>query len=314
MAIIHLKGLIVSILLVFYFTTDPIAVLVSVTTLILTGTHLSSFAIFTLLLAFAALRVTFCYNLSFSMQIASDSKVAFNRIQTFLMEKVTKFKEIGENHTQHGNLTVQNCKGEKKKKMAVQLLSYTQRDDYLSGAQTSTGNFPLEPFIEPIMTELLSTNSVTEEPYVSIFRASSSWNQDILSNTLNDITLNVRNSSLLAITGVVGSGKSSLLTAILGELPLHRGTISYHGKLAYVPQIPWVFSGTIRENILFGLPFNEGRFQQIIDICELTKDLTNFTNGGPNGNRAAWSYPQWRSESTCGFSSCSVFRRCYLSA
>ena len=158
MAIIRVKGLIVSILLVFYFTTDPIAVLVSVTTLILTGTHLSSFAIFTLLLGFAALRVTFCYNLSFSMQIASDSKVAIDRIQTFRMEKVTKFEGIGENHTQSGNLAVQNCKGEKKNKMAVQLISYIRRDDYLSGTQTSTGNPPLEPYIEPVTTELLSTN------------------------------------------------------------------------------------------------------------------------------------------------------------
>jgi len=130
-----------------------------------------------------------------------------------------------------------------------------------------------------VTTELFPTNSVSEEPYVSICEASSSWNQEVLSNTLNDITLNVRNGSFLAITGAVGSGKSSLLTAILGELPLHRGTISYHGKLSYAPQVPWVFSGTIRENILFGLPLNEERFQQVINICELTKDLTNFTKG-----------------------------------
>ena len=275
MAIIRLKGLIVSILLVCFFTTDPIAVLVSVTTLILTGTHLSSFAIFTLLLGFAAIRVTFCYNLSLCMQIASDSKVALDRIQTFLME-VMKFERIGQNHTQNGNFTVQNCKGEKKTKMAVQLLSYIKRDDYF---QTSTGNSPSEQFIEPVTTELFSTNPVLEEPYVSILEASTSWNQEILNNTLNEITLMVRNSCLLGITGAVGSGKSSLLAAILGELPLHKGTISYHGKLAYVPQIPWVFSGTIRENILFGLPFNEERFQQVIHICELTKDLMNFTNG-----------------------------------
>lgn len=100
MAIIRLKGFIVSILLVLFFTTIPIATLVSVTTLILTGTHLSSFSIFTLLLGFAILRETFCYNLSLSMQIASDGKVALDRIQTFLMEKVTNFKGIEEAITQ----------------------------------------------------------------------------------------------------------------------------------------------------------------------------------------------------------------------
>ena len=283
MAIIRLKGLIVSILLVLFFTTIPMATLVSVTTLILTGTHLSSFAIFTLLLGFAILRETFCYNLSLSMQIASDGKVALDRIQTFLMEKVTNFKGIGggntPNQTLNGNLAERNFEVETKKKMAVQLLSYMQRVDYLSGTRSGIGNPPSATFNGRVTPELFSTNSVLKEAFVSITEASSSWNQEILSNTLSDITFNVRNGNLLVITGAVGSGKSSLLTAILGELPLHTGSISYHGKMAYVPQIPWVFSGTIRENILFGLPFNEQRFQQVVHICELTKDLTNFTNG-----------------------------------
>ena len=283
MAIIRLKGLIVSILLVLFFTTIPMATLVSVTTLILTGTHLSSFAIFTLLLGFAILRETFCYNLSLSMQIASDGKVALDRIQTFLMEKVTNFKGIGGGNTPHervkDTLAERNFEVEKKTKMAVQLLSYIQRDDYLNGTRSGIGNPQSETFNGLVTPELFSTHSVLKEPFLSITEASSSWNQEIFSNTLSDITFNVCNGNMLAITGAVGSGKSSLLTAILGELPLHRGSISYHGNIAYVPQITWVFSGTIRENILFGLPFNKERFQKVVHICELTKDLMNFTNG-----------------------------------
>ncbi|XP_068699858.1 ATP-binding cassette sub-family C member 4-like isoform X2 [Montipora foliosa] len=239
MAIIRLKGLIVSMLLVLFFTTLPIATLVSVTTLILTGTHLSSFAIFTLLLSFTILRFIFCYNVAFTMLVASDGKVALDRIQTFLMETVTKFERNGENKTQDQN------------PWKIDLVT--------------PGSF--------------ATSTVFKEPYVSISKASCSWNQEILTNTLSDITLNVRNGNLIAITGAVGSGKSSLLTAILGELPQHKGSISYHGKVAYVPQIPWVFSGSIRENILFGLAFNEEKFQQVVHICELTKDLANFANG-----------------------------------
>ncbi|XP_068754030.1 ATP-binding cassette sub-family C member 4-like isoform X2 [Montipora capricornis] len=239
MAIIRLKGLIVSMLLVLFFTTLPIATLVSVTTLILTGTHLSSFAIFTLLLSFTILRFIFCYNVAFTMLVASDGKVALDRIQTFLMETVTKFEGNGENKTQDQN------------PWKIDLVT--------------PGSF--------------ATSTVFKEPYVSISKASCSWNQEILTNTLSDITLNVRNGNLIAITGAVGSGKSSLLTAILGELPQHKGSISYHGKVAYVPQIPWVFSGSIRENILFGLAFNEEKFQQVVHICELTKDLANFANG-----------------------------------
>ena len=276
MAIIHLKGLIVSLLLVLFFTTIPIATLVSVTTLILSGVHLSSFAIFTLLLGFAILRETFCYNLSLSMQIAADGKVALDRIQTFLMEKVTKFEGIKASNTQNQN-PHSNCKSEKKTKMAVQLVTYRQRNYHLSGAQTGNGNSSSE--MNLAIPGSFATSSVFKEPFVSISKACCSWNQGILTNTLSDITLNVRGGNLLAITGAVGSGKSSLLTAILGELPLNSGSISYHGKVAFVPQIPWVFSATIRENILFGLAFNEERFQQVVHICELTKDLANFANG-----------------------------------
>ena len=285
MAIIRLKGLLVSVLLVLFFTTIPMATLVSVTTLILTGTHLSSFAIFTLLLGFATLRLTFCYSLSLCMQVAADGKVAIDRMQKFLMENLTKLEGNGVSITQdqhlNDNRSVQNCKGEKKTKTTVQLVSYKyiQSDEYLSGTQSVASTSSSEALKELSTPRLLSTNSIIEEPYVSISEASCSWNQDILSNTLSNITFDVYNGKLLAITGAVGSGKSSLLTAILGELPLYRGSVSYHGKIAYVPQIPWVFSGTIRENILFGLPFNEERFQQVVQICELTKDLTNFTNG-----------------------------------
>ena len=281
MAIIRLKGLIVSILLVLFFTTIPIATLVSVTTLILTGTHLSSFSIFTLLLGLTMLRETLSYNLSLCMQIAADGKVAIDRMQNFLMEKVTTFEgngvNIAQNQNLNDNLSVQSCKGEKIP--IAQLVSYVQSDEYLSPNQTVTGTSSSATFKELAATGSFTTNSMFEEPGVVVSEASCSWNQPLFSNTLSDITLNVRNGNLVAITGAVGSGKSSLLAAILGELPLHRGEISYHGKLAYVPQIPWVFSGTIRENILFGLPFNEEKFQQVVHICELTKDLTNFTKG-----------------------------------
>ena len=223
---------------------------------------------------------TLFYNLSICVQIAADGKVAIDRMQTFL-EKVTKFQGNGVSIAQNKNfsddLSVQSCEGEKKP--IVQLVSYVQSDEYLSRTQAVTGISSPETFKERAAAGSFTTNSMFEDSSVLISEASCSWNQQLFSNTLSGITLNVLNGNLVAITGAVGSGKSSLLAAILRELPLQRGEISYNGKLAYVPQIPWVFSGTIRENILFGLPFNEERFQQVVHICELTKDLTNFTNG-----------------------------------
>ncbi len=94
---------------------------------------------------------------------------------------------------------------------------------------------------------------------------------------LKNINLDVSNPQLVLICGAVGSGKSSLLkTVIGGELLVTNGSVSYFGKLALVSDSPWVFPGTIRENILFGLSYNESRYNKIIKACQLAMDFDNF--------------------------------------
>ena len=80
----------------------------------------------------------------------------------------------------------------------------------------------------------------------------------------------------MLICGGVGSGKSSLLESILGELLVTDGVVNYSRKLAYVSDAPWVFPGTIRENILFGLSYNESKYNKIVKACQLEKDFANF--------------------------------------
>ena len=77
---------------------------------------------------------------------------------------------------------------------------------------------------------------------------------------LQDVEFDTTLKSFTAVTGAVGSGKSTLLSAIAGELSNVSGTISFGGTFVYVPQKAWVFSGTIRENILFGQPYDEIRY------------------------------------------------------
>ena len=81
---------------------------------------------------------------------------------------------------------------------------------------------------------------------------------------------------LVFITGPVGCGKSSLLYAILKEISLISGEISCQCKIAWVGQQPWVFSGTIRDNILFGEVFDPHRYHTTLHACDLYKDLQRF--------------------------------------
>uniref|UniRef100_A0AAA9TFS8 Multidrug resistance-associated protein 4 n=1 Tax=Bos taurus TaxID=9913 RepID=A0AAA9TFS8_BOVIN len=105
------------------------------------------------------------------------------------------------------------------------------------------------------------------------------WDKELRTPTLQGLSFTVRPGELLAVVGPVGAGKSSLLSAVLGELPPSQGQVSVHGRIVYVSQQPWVFSGTVRSNILFGKKYEEERYEKVIKACALEEDLQFLENG-----------------------------------
>lgn len=100
-------------------------------------------------------------------------------------------------------------------------------------------------------------------------------NSDLPSiHTLNDVDVDVKAGELLGVMGPVGSGKSSFLSAILGQIPFEEGTkVKVHGTVSYAPQQPWILNMTVRENILFGQPFDRLRYARVLHACALLPDL-----------------------------------------
>ena len=96
---------------------------------------------------------------------------------------------------------------------------------------------------------------------------------------LQDVSFDSSHRSLTVITGQVGSGKSTLLAAIAGEAAKTRGSVLFSGNISYVPQSAWLFSGTFRENILFGEPYDKQKYAEVIDACALREDVGRFPNG-----------------------------------
>ncbi len=84
---------------------------------------------------------------------------------------------------------------------------------------------------------------------------------------------------LLAVIGKVGSGKSTLLASIMGETHTLEGSLTRRGVMAYVEQEPLILSDTVRNNILFGLPLDEGRLGEVLEVCELEEDLAILQRG-----------------------------------
>ncbi|KAH9667473.1 multidrug resistance-associated protein 11 [Citrus sinensis] len=112
--------------------------------------------------------------------------------------------------------------------------------------------------------------------------ATCSWycnNEEEQNVVLNQVSLCLPKGSLVAVIGEVGSGKSSLLNSILGEMMLTHGSIHASGSIAYVPQVPWILSGTIRDNILFGKNYDPQSYSETLKACTLDVDISLMVGG-----------------------------------
>ncbi|KAG6395801.1 hypothetical protein SASPL_141930 [Salvia splendens] len=114
---------------------------------------------------------------------------------------------------------------------------------------------------------------------ISIKDGSFSWDGEAKSLTLCDIILKAKPGQKIAVCGRLGAGKSSLLHAVLGEIPRICGSVSVVGSVAYVPQACWIQSGTIRENILFGKAMDKAKYEEAIRVCALDNDFHSFDYG-----------------------------------
>ncbi|KAL6841672.1 hypothetical protein ACP4OV_028501 [Aristida adscensionis] len=106
-----------------------------------------------------------------------------------------------------------------------------------------------------------------------------SWNASGADLSLKNTNLRISRGEKVAVCGPVGSGKSSLLYALLGEIPRMSGSVKVFGSVAYVSQNSWIQSGTVRDNILFGKPFDKEQYEKAIKACALDKDIENFDHG-----------------------------------
>ncbi|XP_030072284.1 cystic fibrosis transmembrane conductance regulator [Microcaecilia unicolor] len=93
---------------------------------------------------------------------------------------------------------------------------------------------------------------------------------------LQDLSFKIEKGQLLAVAGSTGAGKSSLLMMIMGELEPSVGKIRHSGRISYCPQIAWIMPGSIKENIIFGVSYDEYRYMSVIKACQLEEDIAKF--------------------------------------
>ncbi|KAJ3297065.1 hypothetical protein HDU79_004908, partial [Rhizoclosmatium sp. JEL0117] len=113
---------------------------------------------------------------------------------------------------------------------------------------------------------------------IDIKNADFLWDGDLDHPHITDLTLKIKRGEILAVVGDLSSGKS-LIAAIMGQIKRSAGTMHTYGTCGYVPQEPWLIDANIRDNILFGLDFDDQRYTDTIRVVGLTRDLMLMSNG-----------------------------------
>jgi ATP-binding cassette subfamily B protein len=138
----------------------------------------------------------------------------------------------------------------------------------------------------------LSLAPALEEPFALLEARNISYRYPDTGRGIEDISLTLRRGSLTVVTGCIASGKTTLLQALLGLLPRDCGEIYWNGKpvddpasffvpprSAYTAQIPRLFSATLQENILLGLPEEEESLAKAVHAAVMERDLENLEQG-----------------------------------
>ncbi|CAG2106882.1 unnamed protein product, partial [Medioppia subpectinata] len=100
------------------------------------------------------------------------------------------------------------------------------------------------------------------------------WDNNCNDSVLKNINITIDSKSLVAVVGRVGAGKSSLLSALLGDMERSEGSVNVSGRTAYCPQQAWIQNTTLRQNILFNSEYNPEYYDKVLDSCALRPDLS----------------------------------------
>ncbi|TMW67895.1 hypothetical protein Poli38472_007567 [Pythium oligandrum] len=112
---------------------------------------------------------------------------------------------------------------------------------------------------------------------IAIQNATFGWDTD--SSVLRNVNFKVHTGEFVVIHGPVGCGKSSLCAALLGDMNKTSGNACVEGSVAYCSQQAWIQHMTVRDNILFGRPYDRKKYEKVLEACALTKDLRSLPAG-----------------------------------
>lgn len=291
-----------------YFISAKLVILICILTLVLLGYQLTAEAAFVTITMLDSLRLNMTLFFPFAIASIAEIFVSCDRLKNFLLlgeqPKETKITHImrsedlkpedSSNDKLKFSLLGSNLElnqSEFKRPLTPRKVRDAQDDSADAATDDEKAKF-LSPDQqdEDKMKALEEKNDQLIEQLelkgVEAHEISAAWIADDLYERTGETTLSlsginftVKPEELLVIVGRVGSGKSSILMALMGDLPIVSGDLTLYGKISYASQEPWIFAGTIEENVLFGAEYDEKRFNEILQVCALNRDIQLMPNG-----------------------------------
>ncbi|XP_045472447.1 probable multidrug resistance-associated protein lethal(2)03659 [Harmonia axyridis] len=224
------------------------SIFISVLSFVLLGNFVSAEKVFAITGIYNVIRPLITTLFSISISTIAEVNVSVNRINTFLcLDEFVKVEITEENRpAQNGDKNMMD--------------------------EVSTE-------LKKLSTNGTSKHSSQNKPGITLENVSAVWIADAESYDLENLNLQISSNELVAVIGPVGGGKSSLIHLFLKELTIKEGTMDLNGRISYAPQEPWLFSGTIRQNILFGEKYDKDRYDMIVKVCALEHDFELFPFG-----------------------------------
>ncbi|CAF3567650.1 unnamed protein product [Adineta steineri] len=136
----------------------------------------------------------------------------------------------------------------------------------------------LSTSLKNITIDKIDEDSIKRTPEVLCNLKQAQWEKNG-HFSLRNILFDAHPGDLICIIGSIGCGKSSLLQTLTGEITYFDGKVRLYGSFCYVPQESWIFSSTIKNNILFGKEYNHKLFQRVIYATALDTDFIQLSHG-----------------------------------
>ena len=248
------NGYVRAIHMTMYLFTNRLALFCSVLSIILLygRVNLTVSKIFVISNLFSMISYVMGHEFTKSITEVGQSLIAFKRLQAFLQyEEISELHDENYHETTSGDIAI-----------SMKNVSSGWRENFKQINQLKTKLCPYENGSKPN----------DHKPFM-----------------LKDINVELTKGELIFVIGSVGAGKSTFLQVLLRELPLTKGSLAIDGSVSYASQQSWIFTSTVRQNITFGQPMDQPRYDEVVRCTALEKDFEQFPSGdltmvGENGS------------------------------